>query len=170
MNKMKNFKRRFSMPRTETIEESLAEFTEQFNQLHNQRNEGEGPTCTSLPRCPPGPCRPIFPASEGRGWAGGGAEQQGRELMADWLIPVPFRPAARSSWQRPPTGAQPLLPHRWRGRAWDTVPWHAVPAKAEPTPLLHGGEDCPPWLGRPQLQRCAFEPYFGDSDPCAAIP
>lgn len=43
MNKMKNFKRRFSLsvPRTETIEESLTEFTEQFNQLNNQRNEGE---------------------------------------------------------------------------------------------------------------------------------
>ncbi|NWT62129.1 CDK18 kinase, partial [Erythrocercus mccallii] len=42
MNKMKNFKRRFSLsvPRTETIEESLTEFTEQFNQLNNQRNEG----------------------------------------------------------------------------------------------------------------------------------
>ncbi|KAF5916539.1 hypothetical protein HPG69_005334 [Diceros bicornis minor] len=41
MNKMKNFKRRFSLsvPRTETIEESLAEFTEQLNQLHNRRNE-----------------------------------------------------------------------------------------------------------------------------------
>uniref|UniRef100_A0A8C5VL12 cyclin-dependent kinase n=1 Tax=Microcebus murinus TaxID=30608 RepID=A0A8C5VL12_MICMU len=41
MNKMKNFKRRFSLsvPRTETIEESLAEFTEQFNQLHNRRIE-----------------------------------------------------------------------------------------------------------------------------------
>ncbi|XP_062969701.1 cyclin-dependent kinase 18 isoform X4 [Cynocephalus volans] len=41
MNKMKNFKRRFSLsvPRTETIEESLAEFTEQFNQIHNRRNE-----------------------------------------------------------------------------------------------------------------------------------
>ncbi|NXP67773.1 CDK18 kinase, partial [Chloropsis cyanopogon] len=41
MNKMKNFKRRFSLsvPRTETIEESLTEFTEQFNQLNNQRNE-----------------------------------------------------------------------------------------------------------------------------------
>uniref|UniRef100_A0A8D1N561 Protein kinase domain-containing protein n=1 Tax=Sus scrofa TaxID=9823 RepID=A0A8D1N561_PIG len=40
MNKMKNFKRRFSLsvPRTETIEESLAEFTEQFNQLHNRRH------------------------------------------------------------------------------------------------------------------------------------
>lgn len=38
---MKNFRRRFSLsvPRTETIEESLAEFTEQFTQLHNQRNE-----------------------------------------------------------------------------------------------------------------------------------
>lgn len=49
MNKMKNFKRRFSLsvPRTETIEESLTEFTEQFNQLNNQRNEGEEP---------PGPC------------------------------------------------------------------------------------------------------------------
>ncbi|XP_010128301.1 PREDICTED: cyclin-dependent kinase 18, partial [Chlamydotis macqueenii] len=42
MNKMKNFKRRFSLsvPRTETIEESLTEFTEQFNQLNNRRNEG----------------------------------------------------------------------------------------------------------------------------------
>ncbi|XP_068930781.1 cyclin-dependent kinase 18 isoform X1 [Petaurus breviceps papuanus] len=41
MNKMKNFKRRFSLsvPRTETIEESLAEFTEQFNQLNSRRNE-----------------------------------------------------------------------------------------------------------------------------------
>ncbi|XP_043423991.1 cyclin-dependent kinase 18 [Prionailurus bengalensis] len=41
MNKMKNFKRRLSLsvPRTETIEESLTEFTEQFNQLHNRRNE-----------------------------------------------------------------------------------------------------------------------------------
>ncbi|NWY36621.1 CDK18 kinase, partial [Sylvia atricapilla] len=41
MNKMKNFKRRFSLsvPRTETIEESLTEFTEQFNQLNNHRNE-----------------------------------------------------------------------------------------------------------------------------------
>uniref|UniRef100_A0A8C5TNR1 CDK18 n=1 Tax=Malurus cyaneus samueli TaxID=2593467 RepID=A0A8C5TNR1_9PASS len=48
MNKMKNFKRRFSLsvPRTETIEESLTEFTEQFNQLNNQRNEGEEPLGT----------------------------------------------------------------------------------------------------------------------------
>lgn len=53
---MKNFKRRFSLsvPRTETIEESLAEFTEQFNQLHNRRNEGEG-SGTPQPRVPPEP-------------------------------------------------------------------------------------------------------------------
>ncbi|XP_076862594.1 cyclin-dependent kinase 18 isoform X2 [Brachyhypopomus gauderio] len=39
MNKMKNFKRRFSLsvPRTETIEEN--EFTEQINQLNIRRNE-----------------------------------------------------------------------------------------------------------------------------------
>lgn len=45
MNKMKTFKRRFSLsvPRTETIEESLAEFTEQFNQLNNRKNEGKKP-------------------------------------------------------------------------------------------------------------------------------
>ncbi|XP_036058441.1 cyclin-dependent kinase 18 isoform X1 [Onychomys torridus] len=44
MNKMKNFKRRLSLsvPRPETIEESLAEFTEQFNQLHTQRKEDGG--------------------------------------------------------------------------------------------------------------------------------
>ncbi|ERE74411.1 cyclin-dependent kinase 18-like protein [Cricetulus griseus] len=43
-NMMKNFKRRLSLsvPRPETIEESLAEFTEQFNQLHTQRNEDGG--------------------------------------------------------------------------------------------------------------------------------
>ena len=55
MNKMKNFKRRFSLsvPRTETIEESLTEFTEQFNQLNNQRNEGKGlGPGRMLPRCP----------------------------------------------------------------------------------------------------------------------
>lgn len=52
MNKMKNFKRRFSLsvPRTETIEESLTEFTEQFNQLNNRRNEGKEPP-GPLPRC-----------------------------------------------------------------------------------------------------------------------
>uniref|UniRef100_A0A8C9EWI7 cyclin-dependent kinase n=1 Tax=Pavo cristatus TaxID=9049 RepID=A0A8C9EWI7_PAVCR len=55
MNKMKNFKRRFSLsvPRTETIEESLTEFTEQFNQLNNQRNEGKGlGPGKLLPHCP----------------------------------------------------------------------------------------------------------------------
>lgn len=43
MNKMKNFKRRFSLsvPRTETIEEN--EFTEQINQLNIQRSEGKTP-------------------------------------------------------------------------------------------------------------------------------
>lgn len=56
MNKMKNFKRRFSLsvPRTETIEESLTEFTEQFNQLNNRRNEGKKP---------PGPFRGAEGAS-----------------------------------------------------------------------------------------------------------
>lgn len=40
MNKMKNFKRRFSLsvPRTETIEEN--EFTEQINQLNIHCNDG----------------------------------------------------------------------------------------------------------------------------------
>ncbi|EHB13854.1 Serine/threonine-protein kinase PCTAIRE-3 [Heterocephalus glaber] len=62
MNKMKNFRRRFSLsvPRTETIEESLAEFTEQFNQLHNQRNEGLqlGPLGTD-PTLEPSPFSPT---------------------------------------------------------------------------------------------------------------
>lgn len=46
MNKMKNFKRRFSLsvPRTETIEEN--EFTEQINQLNIQRNEGKSTSDT----------------------------------------------------------------------------------------------------------------------------
>uniref|UniRef100_W5N1Q5 cyclin-dependent kinase n=1 Tax=Lepisosteus oculatus TaxID=7918 RepID=W5N1Q5_LEPOC len=41
MNKVRNFKRRFSLsvPRTETIEESLTEFTEQINQINNRHNE-----------------------------------------------------------------------------------------------------------------------------------
>ena len=43
MNKMKNFKRRFSLsvPRTETIEEN--EFTEQINQLNIQHTQGKNP-------------------------------------------------------------------------------------------------------------------------------
>lgn len=61
MNKMKNFKRRFSLsvPRTETIEESLTEFTEQFNQLNNHRNEGEEPL---------GPCSGAGAAQDPLGW------------------------------------------------------------------------------------------------------
>ncbi|XP_028652972.1 cyclin-dependent kinase 18 [Erpetoichthys calabaricus] len=41
MNKMKNFKRRLSLsvPRTETIEESLTEFTGQIQQFNNRRHE-----------------------------------------------------------------------------------------------------------------------------------
>lgn len=41
MNKMKNFKRRFSLsvPRTETIEEN--EFTEQINQLNIRHTQGK---------------------------------------------------------------------------------------------------------------------------------
>ncbi|XP_009995807.1 PREDICTED: cyclin-dependent kinase 18 isoform X1 [Chaetura pelagica] len=67
MNKMKNFKRRFSLsvPRTETIEESLTEFTEQFNQLNNRRNEGEGHLHISLARVSPD-SSPISPP-EGEG-------------------------------------------------------------------------------------------------------
>ncbi|XP_028925086.1 cyclin-dependent kinase 18 [Ornithorhynchus anatinus] len=52
MNKMKNFKRRFSLsvPRTETIEESLTEFAEQINQINNRRNEDLGPGHLQLGR------------------------------------------------------------------------------------------------------------------------
>ncbi|KAF5902765.1 cyclin-dependent kinase 18, partial [Clarias magur] len=48
MNKMKNFKRRFSLsvPRTETIEEN--EFTEQINQLNIQHNEDLVPNSLGL--------------------------------------------------------------------------------------------------------------------------
>ncbi|KAF4801286.1 Cyclin-dependent kinase 18 [Turdus rufiventris] len=64
MNKMKNFKRRFSLsvPRTETIEESLTEFTEQFNQLNNQRNEDLAQGHLQLP----GDSSPVSPP-EGQG-------------------------------------------------------------------------------------------------------
>uniref|UniRef100_A0A8C5LS21 cyclin-dependent kinase n=1 Tax=Leptobrachium leishanense TaxID=445787 RepID=A0A8C5LS21_9ANUR len=56
MNKMKTFKRRFSLsvPRTETIEESLAEFTEQYNQRNSRHTEDQssrgplGNDCTCL--------------------------------------------------------------------------------------------------------------------------
>lgn len=72
MNKMKNFKRRFSLsvPRTETIEESLTEFTEQFNQLNNRRNEGKEPL---------GPYR----------GAGAGREHLGSGLPASSSTPAP---------------------------------------------------------------------------------
>ncbi|KAM7032466.1 LOW QUALITY PROTEIN: cyclin-dependent kinase 18 [Acridotheres tristis] len=71
MNKMKNFKRRFSLsvPRTETIEESLTEFTEQFNQLNNQRNEdlAQGHLqLAQLGRDVPGDGSPVSP-QEGQG-------------------------------------------------------------------------------------------------------
>ena len=47
MNKMKNFKRRFSLsvPRTETIEEN--EFTEQINELNIQHTQGKKPPSPS---------------------------------------------------------------------------------------------------------------------------
>ncbi|XP_063811206.1 cyclin-dependent kinase 18 [Pseudophryne corroboree] len=53
MNKVKNFKRRFSLsvPRTETIEESLTEFTEQYNQLNS---EGLGHSHLQLSHLSPG--------------------------------------------------------------------------------------------------------------------
>jgi len=74
MSKMKNFKRRFSLsvPRTETIEESLAEFTEQFNQLHNRRNEGEGSGALSPPSPPLPSCTParLAPVGKDRGQGG----------------------------------------------------------------------------------------------------
>uniref|UniRef100_A0A5F9CL97 Cyclin dependent kinase 18 n=1 Tax=Oryctolagus cuniculus TaxID=9986 RepID=A0A5F9CL97_RABIT len=61
MSKMKNFRRRFSLsvPRTETIEESLAEFTEQFTQLHNQRNEGHQQEALPAHGYPPAPGIPA---------------------------------------------------------------------------------------------------------------
>ncbi|XP_053562591.1 cyclin-dependent kinase 18 [Bombina bombina] len=56
MNKVKNFKRRFSLsvPRTETITESLAEFTEQYNQRNSQHNEGLGHSHLQLSQLSPG--------------------------------------------------------------------------------------------------------------------
>uniref|UniRef100_A0A8C5LMJ0 cyclin-dependent kinase n=1 Tax=Leptobrachium leishanense TaxID=445787 RepID=A0A8C5LMJ0_9ANUR len=56
MNKMKTFKRRFSLsvPRTETIEESLAEFTEQYNQRNSRHTEGLGQSHLQLSHLSPG--------------------------------------------------------------------------------------------------------------------
>ncbi|XP_015424753.1 PREDICTED: cyclin-dependent kinase 18 [Myotis davidii] len=99
MNKMKNFKRRFSLsvPRTETIEESLTEFAEQFNQLHNRDNEGEG----TPPQKPllaldhadhtPHPTSSLLALGEDRGRMGTslrGTQQQAgcsRRSLSTWL-------------------------------------------------------------------------------------
>ncbi|XP_040193477.1 cyclin-dependent kinase 18 isoform X1 [Rana temporaria] len=56
MNKVKNFKRRFSLsvPRTETIEESLAEFTEQYNQINSQHNGRLGHSNLQMAHLSPG--------------------------------------------------------------------------------------------------------------------
>ncbi|KAJ8259513.1 hypothetical protein GJAV_G00170180 [Gymnothorax javanicus] len=61
MNKMKNFKRRFSLsvPRTETIEET--EFTEQINRLNIRHNEGFVPDRLGLHSTLPGDCRAHSP-------------------------------------------------------------------------------------------------------------
>ncbi|KAJ8258712.1 hypothetical protein COCON_G00177240 [Conger conger] len=61
MNKMKNFKRRFSLsvPRTETIEET--EFTEQINQLNIHHNEGLVPDRLGLHGPLPGDVRGHSP-------------------------------------------------------------------------------------------------------------
>ncbi|XP_016422373.1 cyclin-dependent kinase 18-like [Sinocyclocheilus rhinocerous] len=58
MNKMKNFKRRFSLsvPRTETIEEN--EFTEQINQLNIHCNDGVVPNSLGLHSLQPSPVAP----------------------------------------------------------------------------------------------------------------
>ncbi|XP_059393892.1 cyclin-dependent kinase 18-like [Carassius carassius] len=58
MNKMKNFKRRFSLsvPRTETIEEN--EFTEQINQLKICCNDGVVPNSLGLHSLQPSPVAP----------------------------------------------------------------------------------------------------------------
>ncbi|XP_051957047.1 cyclin-dependent kinase 18-like isoform X2 [Xyrauchen texanus] len=58
MNKMKNFKRRFSLsvPRTETIEEN--EFTEQINQLNIRCNDGVVPNSLGLHSLQPSPVAP----------------------------------------------------------------------------------------------------------------
>ncbi|KAG1955314.1 cyclin-dependent kinase 18-like [Pimephales promelas] len=58
MNKMKNFKRRFSLsvPRTETIEEN--EFTEQINQLNICCNDGVVPNSLGLHSLQPSPVAP----------------------------------------------------------------------------------------------------------------
>nr|XP_054591171.1 cyclin-dependent kinase 18-like [Nothobranchius furzeri] len=58
MNKMKNFKRRFSLsvPRTETIEEN--EFTEQINQLNMRHTQGLTPDTLGPPSLDASPVSP----------------------------------------------------------------------------------------------------------------
>ncbi|KAK6472072.1 cyclin-dependent kinase 18-like [Huso huso] len=69
MNKMKNFKRRFSLsvPRTETIEESLGEFTGQINQLNNRMSGDLVPSDLQLRALHPAlqPHRSPAPCNEG---------------------------------------------------------------------------------------------------------
>ncbi|XP_041091853.1 cyclin-dependent kinase 18-like [Polyodon spathula] len=69
MNKMKNFKRRFSLsvPRTETIEESLGEFTGQINQLNNHMSGDLVPSDLQLTALHPAlqPDRSPAPCIEG---------------------------------------------------------------------------------------------------------
>ncbi|XP_071993607.1 cyclin-dependent kinase 18 isoform X1 [Engystomops pustulosus] len=67
MNKMKNFTRRFSLsvPRTETIEESIAEFTEQYNQKNSRHSEGLGHSHLQLSHLSPG--NPALSPSDGEG-------------------------------------------------------------------------------------------------------
>lgn len=145
MNMMKNFKRRFSLsvPRTETIEESLAEFTEQFNQLHNRRNEGEG-SGVPQPRVPQEPLLALpdhtFTACpEGRdrgggvcclpsprGETGSGADASRSQTCSLVLLaetpgwspaPSPPRTAGRSPGSRPlacSTGGRASAASPWR--------------------------------------------------------
>nr|BAG58521.1 unnamed protein product [Homo sapiens] len=100
------------------------------------------PTYQTLPSHLPLPAHPLPTGLRG------GAQRWGRgatllslrtERQGGELTPVPLRLAARSSWQRPPAGVQHLLPNRQRGGAGAALPWRAVPAAAEPAPLLHGG-------------------------------
>lgn len=89
---------------------------------------------------------------------------------------LPLRPAAQSSWQRPPDRAQHLLPPRWWRGPQAAVPWHAVPAP-EPAPLLHGGKGCGalPFSLAGCTHKCmprrlvALEPDFVGSNSSSAI-
>lgn len=117
VNMMKNFKRRFSLsvPRTETIEESLAEFTEQFNQLHNRRNEGEGH------RWPGGRGGPRWGQGEGGGsdtWPSQTCSSGlSAEIPSRGPAPSPRQTVARGPGSRPPacsTGGRTSAASPWR--------------------------------------------------------